>query len=121
MQKIHYVNKPSQLYVVRVDVKSASPFSASIHQVLKSYRVADTDSKARAVLEWLKSEENYQRARALFFQRKTNIDLLDIPARTGTKKHYEACALILTLANTYQDLCLRRFAPGVFPELVNNF
>lgn len=121
MQKIHYVNKPSQLYVVRAGVKKALPFSASIYQQLKGYRVAETDSKARAVLEWLKSEENYTVARAILFQRKKNIDLLDIPARTGTKKHYEACALILTLAYDFQYLTLRRFAPGIYPELINNF
>lgn len=121
MIKFRSVNKLSQLYVVSVVAKNDSAFSAAEKRMLMSYRVSEMDNKARDVLEWLKAEENYKRATAILFQHKQNIERLEIPPRAGTKKHYEACARILSLAKIYQDWTLRRFTPGIYPELINNF
>lgn len=109
MYKFHYVNKASQLYVLSNGV------------MLKSYRAAELDSKARAVLEWLKADDNIKQVRAILRANNQDIELLEIPARIATKKHYDACQRVLLLAKNFQEMTLRRFAPGLTPELINSF
>lgn len=118
MIKFRSVNKLSQLYVVSVVAKNDSAFSAAEKRMLMSYRVAEMDSKARAVLEWLKSED---RAAVTLRGLGKDISRLDIPARMATKKHYMACEQVLIYASLYCSHSFARFLPGLKPELTNNF
>lgn len=110
MKKFCYVNKVSQLYVVCSPERRLKDY--------RGYRVAEMDSKARAVLEWLKSED---RAAVTLSGLGKDISRLDIPARMATKKHYMACEQVLIYASLYCSHSFARFLPGLEPELTNNF
>ncbi|AFB84079.1 hypothetical protein F418_p62 [Hafnia phage Enc34] len=51
------------------------------------------DSRARAVLEWLKSQG--RSAEMLLGANGVDLQSLSVPARMGTKKHYAACDAIM--------------------------
>ncbi|EHK7026618.1 hypothetical protein IG919_004214 [Salmonella enterica] len=101
---LNSINKDQRLYVM----KAGAGFTCYGFDVL--------NRKARRVLEWLKEEG--RAAEMVLGAKKIDVIALDIPARVGTKKHFNACDKVIDAGRVYSLASGRRCPADLTSQLV---
>lgn len=98
------INKDQRLYVM----KAGAGFTCYGFDVL--------NRKAAGVLQWLKSEG--RAAEMILGAKGIDVTALDIPARVGTKKHFNACNNVIDAGRVYAFASDRRCDVELTPQLI---
>ncbi|ARB12071.1 hypothetical protein STCF118_0070 [Salmonella phage ST-118] len=101
---LNSINKEQRLYVM----KAGAGFTCYGFDVL--------NNKARRALEWLK--RHGRAAEMLLGAKGIDVTALDIPARVGTKKHFNACNKVFDAARIYSIASGNKCDAEYTPQLV---